>query len=131
MADHPNLDLCRRGYQAFAEADMATLTELISPDATWHIPGTSPLSGDHTGHEQIFGFFGGLGERSEGTFALAIQDMLANDDRGVVIVHVTAGGSSGRTLDQREVHELQIENGQVVDFRAYPADLPAADAYWG
>jgi ketosteroid isomerase-like protein len=43
---------------------------------------------------------------------------------------VTAGGSSGRTLDQREVHELQIENGQVVDFRAYPADLHAADAYW-
>jgi uncharacterized protein len=131
MADHPNLDLCRRGYQAFAQADMATLAELISPDATWHIPGKSSVSGDHTGHEQIFGFFAQLGERSEGTFALAIQDMLANDDRGVAIVHLTAGGSSGRTLDQREVHELTIENGQVVDFRAYSTDIDAEDAYWG
>ena len=39
VTEHPNVELARRGYDAFAKGDLATLTELIADDATWHALG--------------------------------------------------------------------------------------------
>jgi len=33
---HPNEDLVRRGYDAFARGDMDTLRELFDPGIVWH-----------------------------------------------------------------------------------------------
>jgi ketosteroid isomerase-like protein len=44
---HPNEELARRGYDAFARGDMDTLRELFDPEIVWHFPGRSPLAGDH------------------------------------------------------------------------------------
>jgi ketosteroid isomerase-like protein len=49
MAEHPNAERIRRAFDAFAQGDMATMTELIAEDTIWHIPGRGPLSGDHRG----------------------------------------------------------------------------------
>ena len=45
MTEHPNVELTRRGYDAFAKGDLATLSELIAEDAAWHVLGVGPLSG--------------------------------------------------------------------------------------
>jgi hypothetical protein len=55
MAEHPNVELTRRGYRAFSEGDM-TLTELIADDCVWHVGGNNVLTGDHKGREAIFGY---------------------------------------------------------------------------
>jgi ketosteroid isomerase-like protein len=39
MTEHPNVELTRRGYEAFAKADLAALAELIADDVTWHAQG--------------------------------------------------------------------------------------------
>ena len=41
MADHPNATLLRKGYAAFGQGDMATLTDLFSEDVVWHFPGNN------------------------------------------------------------------------------------------
>jgi hypothetical protein len=33
---HPNEELVRRGYEAFATGDMETLRELLDPEIVWH-----------------------------------------------------------------------------------------------
>ena len=40
---HPNEDLIRKGYQAFAAQDMATLNELFADDVVWHAQGRNQL----------------------------------------------------------------------------------------
>ena len=57
MADHPNLELLRRGYAAYGSGDMDTINELFADDVVWHVAGRNPLSGDYNGKEQVFGFF--------------------------------------------------------------------------
>ena len=42
---HPNEDLVRRGYEAFATGDMATLNEFFADDVVWHAPGRNELAG--------------------------------------------------------------------------------------
>ena len=45
MTEHPHVELTRRGYDAFAKGDLATLSELIADNVTWHVLGVGPLVG--------------------------------------------------------------------------------------
>ena len=76
---HPNEDLLRQGYQAFATDDIDTVLSLFAQDIVWHMAGTSQLAGDYRGHQQVVGFFGRIMELSGGTFRLDIHDVLAVD----------------------------------------------------
>ncbi len=68
MTEHPNIELTRRGYEAFAKGDLATLSELIAGDVTWHVLGVGLLSGTYHGRDEVFTFFGRLAEETAGTF---------------------------------------------------------------
>lgn len=68
MTDHANVDLVRRGYQAFGSGDMATLDALFADDVVWHVAGRSSMAGDFTGKAAVFGQFGQLMERTGGSF---------------------------------------------------------------
>ena len=82
---HPNEDLVRRGFDAFARGDVDTLRELIDQDAVWHAPGRNPLAGDHQGVEAILGFFARTMEITGGTFRAELHDVVADDEHAVAI----------------------------------------------
>ena len=63
-----NEDLVRRGYQAFSEGDMETLSSLYAPDAVHVATGNSPVSGEYRGVDAILAYYGTLFELSDGTF---------------------------------------------------------------
>ncbi len=130
MEEHPNVELSRRGYAAFGSGDMETLTELIAEDAVWHVGGRSPLAGDYEGREAVFGLFGQLAEKSEGTLKLEVHDILANDDHSVVLTRLTAGGSSGKTVSINTCDTAHIRDGQLVEFWTFGSDQYAWDEYW-
>jgi ketosteroid isomerase-like protein len=82
---HPNEELTRRGFDAFAKGDVDTLRKLFDQDAVWHVPGRNQLSGDHRGVDAILGFFGKTMELSGGTFRMEVHDVVANDDHAVAL----------------------------------------------
>jgi len=131
MAEHPNAALARRGYEAFGTGDMAVLAELIAEDAVWHLGGRNRLSGDYEGRDAIFGLFAELGQGSEGTMNIELHDVLANDEHVVVLTRVSAGGSSGKTLDVRTCDTSHVRDGQIVEFWSFGEDQYAWDEYWG
>ncbi len=100
MADHPNQELLRRGYAAYGAGDLDTVNALFADDIVWHVAGQSPIAGDYTGKEQVFGFFGKLQELSDGTSKIEVHDVLANDTHGVALVveSATRGGRSHEEL---------------------------------
>ena len=54
---HPNEELVRSAFDAFAKGDVDTLRESMNQDAVWYVPGRNQLSGDHRGVDAILGFF--------------------------------------------------------------------------
>jgi ketosteroid isomerase-like protein len=126
---HPNEDLLRKGYEAFAQGDLATLSDLLADDIVWHVPGSSPLAGEYRGKQEVFGFFGKIAELSGGNFRLEIHDVLANDKHGVALVKAS-GNRQGRTLNDNAVHVWDIEGGTPTGFWSYPGDQQAVDAFW-
>jgi ketosteroid isomerase-like protein len=129
MVDHPNLDLMRRGYAAYASGDLETISQLFADDVVWHVSGRSPLSGDYTGREQVFGFFGTLQELSGGTSRVEVHDLLADDEHGVAIV-TQSGTRNGRSYEGKVTHVLHLRDGKVTEFWDAYVDQYTADEFW-
>ena len=128
-----NIDNTRKGYKAFAEGDLATMTELIAPDCVWHVGGRSQLAGDYTGHDEIFGYFGKLMELTDGTFAVKLEDVGELEGTGMVVSLVTTSGTrNGQTISTRMM-ELGRSNdaGQIAECWWFPEDAYAGDEFFG
>jgi ketosteroid isomerase-like protein len=124
-----NAELIRRGYAAFARADLPTVFDIFDQDITWHVPGSSPLSGDYKGHGEVGGFFARTMELSGGTFAIDIQDVLAQQDQVVVLCTVSAE-RHGQSWSSPEVHVWRVAGGRAVAFREFQGDEQTEDAFW-
>jgi len=129
MTEHPNVELTRRGYAAFATGDLATMTELIADDVTWHATGAGPLSGTYHGRDEVFGFFGRLAEETAGTFRLDIHDVLANDEHAVALCTLSATrGTKSLQVPVANVHH--VRDGKVTEFWGATEDPEATIDFW-
>jgi len=129
MTEHPDVELARRGYEAFAKGDLATLTELLAKDAVWHVQTGGPLDGDYQGRDEVLGFFGRLAGETGGTFRLEVHDVLANDEHTVVLATLTAS-RRGKSIEVPVANVAHNRDGQVTEFWSAVADPKAALDFW-
>ena len=123
---HPNGELIREGYEAFAKGDMDTIPRLFDDDIQWHAAGVGPLSGDYKGKEAVFGFFGDLMERTESSFHQEIHAILADDDHVVVLTDY--GHDKPKPFSGHSVFVWHLRDGKVVECWDVPADQAGAAA---
>jgi ketosteroid isomerase-like protein len=129
MAEHPNAEAVRRGYSAFANADMEAIQSLFADDVVWHVGGRSPLTGDYRGKEAVLGFLGDLVSQTGGTYGGEVHDVIASDTHAAALVRET-GERQGKKLDQNSVHLYHVANGKVTEGWFYPGDPYADDEFW-
>jgi uncharacterized protein len=125
---HPNADLVRKGFEAFAEGDMATLDQIIADDAKWHAVGRTPLSGDFEGKEAIFGSFARVVQETD-SIKQDIHAILADDEHAVALVNgtITRGGT---TYAGQQVFVFHVRDGKATEVWVTQQDPYAADAFW-
>jgi uncharacterized protein len=125
-----NTDLLRRGYEAFNNADMATLNELFHDDSTWDSPGKGPLAGHRKGKLAVFNQFGRYGSETNGTFQARLKTIAVNEDGTVVGIHRNTGERNGKKLDVDCCIVFEFRDGQVISGKEYFFDLNSWDAFW-
>jgi hypothetical protein len=131
MTEHSNVQRIRDAYAAFAAADLAAALKDLAPDAVFHFNGSGPLSGDHTGINDISAALIGTFELTAGTQLLDITGVFADDHHGVVVLHETATRPDGATLDVEEVHVLAFDiEGRITDLWDLPNDPDAHDRFF-
>jgi uncharacterized protein len=123
-------EVVRRGYEAFNSGDIKALYELFDEKASWHTPGHNCVAGDHWGRAAVFAQFGRYGGETDGTFKVAVQQVLAGDDGCVVGLHRNSGQRNGRRLDVDCCIEFKVKDGRIVCGREHFFDLHAWDAFW-
>lgn len=126
---HPNEELVRKAYGAFAEDDMDLLRQLLADDIIFRIPGTSPVAGEYRGRDAVFGYLGKVMDRSGGTFRLELHDVIANDEH-VVGLTIQSGTRNLIHTTLRSVHVWHVQDGQLTELLEYP-EQPAFDEFWG
>ena len=130
---HPNVKLIRDLYEVharfYAGGDIDPVSELLADDISWHVPGRSPIAGHYQGKEQVLDYFRARSERARGTFRIEVRDVLANDERAVVL----AGGRAtrdGRSLTWETAGVFRIADGRVAECWLLPFDQYEFDEIW-
>ena len=92
-------------------------------------PGRGTLSGTYTGPAEIFGLWKRIAEHSGGGLQLELRDVLANDDRAVVLVSVR-GRRADRELDARQVAVFEFAHRVLRSATFIYEDPQAYEAFW-
>src|SRR5437899_882129 len=112
MADHPNVEIFRRGYAAFQNGDLDTVRALFTDDIVWNVAGHSHLAGAHKGVDNVINLFLRNFEETKGTFRVELHDVLANDEHGVALARVS-GEKDGKKLSDNYTHVVHFAGDRL------------------
>lgn len=129
MAEHPNAEVVRRGYEAFGRFDLEAIQNLFADGVVFHVAGRNMLTGEYAGKERVLGFLADLTTHTEGTYRLELHDVLGSDAHAVALVRET-GMRKGKQLEQNSVHLYHVSGGKVTEGWFYPSDVYADDDFW-
>jgi ketosteroid isomerase-like protein len=125
---HPNADLVRKGFDAMAAGDAATMGELIADDAKWHWPGTSRIPRDIEGKETILAMMAVMPEGTT-SWESDLHAVLADDEHAVALIKNTVV-RDGETFQNDLVQVFHISNGKLTEAWGTPIDYAAFEAIW-
>ena len=129
MSAQMNMTLAKAVWDALSVGDVEVLDELMAEKLLWHVPGKHRLSGTKTDRDQVMDYLGTLGEETD-VYDLELRDILVNDDRGLILYHVT-GKREGRSLDTYQMLLFQVEDNRITEAWSNPFDQHAVDNFWG
>ncbi len=96
MSEQDNIEVIKRGYEAFSAGDLETVMSLFDDDVEWVQPGESAVSGTFHGKAEMMEHLGRLAEKS---VTVKLNRLIADGDTVVALTEVTAGGETGQDAD--------------------------------
>jgi ketosteroid isomerase-like protein len=124
-----NVEMARKGYQAFNEQHIEDVMDTIDDDIVWHVGGDNPIAGEYKGKEALMGLFAKFGQLLEGTYEADVHDILASEDHTVVLGTYTAT-RRGRTHSARFVDIIHPRgDGKAKEFWRFYEDAAAEDEF--
>ena len=130
-ATSTDVDVVRAVFGAFATGDLATLSDLLHADATWHHHNDDRLGGIHRGTEAIIAYLTESALLTGGTLYAEPQSVIAGGDGHVaVLVRLSASRPDGRTMDGPQVVLVTVNGGRVRAIEQFVGDPAAVSAFW-
>lgn len=136
MNEQKNLEIVRRGYDAFGRGDINGLLTLFDDDIVWTSPGPPelPTAGTWRGRQQVAEFFAAV-DRVFEIQRFEPETFVAEGDRVIVLGSDTSRiKATGKVIDSAWAHAFTAKNGKIVAFQEYidtaavVAELQAAQA---
>jgi len=114
----------------YAGGSLDAVAELLADDIVWHVPGTSPIAGDHRGRDAVLAYFARRREFADHTFVMHPKGVLEDGEAVVQLVDGTATiGGEERWWSTAGVY--RVSGGLIAEVWLVPLDLDAFDAIWG
>ena len=124
-------DVVRAVFGAFASGDVATLSDLLHADATWHHHNDDRFGGIHRGAEAIIAYLTESALLTAGTLHAEPQSVMTGGEGHVaVLVRFSASRPDGRTIDCPQVLIVTVESGRVRAIEQFVGDPAAVAAFW-
>lgn len=126
---HPNAALMRKVDEALLAGDFAGFLTLHTEDVVMHIPGSSPLAGDHHGRDGLAAVFQKEVSMLDAPPEFDPLDNLGGDEHGgaVVIQRMQRGG---RSYEGLQVVIARVRDGQLAEVWFRPQDQEAFDQFF-
>jgi uncharacterized protein len=105
-----NIQLVRKGYEAFMAGDIETLMSLLDDNIEWIQPGQSSVSGTYHGKGEIGEYISRLAEQST---TVNPHRFIADGDTVVVLSETTSGGETSQDADVFTLRDGKLVRAQV------------------
>jgi hypothetical protein len=122
MAGEENLASAKQAYAAFSAGDAAGAMANMADDIVWITPGNSAISGTVHGKQEVGALWAKFAEHG---FITAPQYWFSDDQRVVVLTHVSMGGEEADSVDV-----LTFRDGKLVKFQN-ASDTAMAERIFG
>lgn len=130
MSEHPNVTRVRGGFASFSGSEPKLLLDLFAHDAVWHVPGTTSMSGDYRGLDEIVPFLRRTAQLTDGSYRVDLLWAVADDDHAVAVYRARGTRPDGRELDIEQALLIELRDGLWADIRAQPLDQAAFETFW-
>jgi ketosteroid isomerase-like protein len=118
-----------RQARFYAGGPSEPLREMLTEDIVWHVPGRSPIAGDHEGVENVIDYFERRRALARATFRVNVHEVMEHGD----LVVQLAGGTAelgGREVAWETVGVFSVRDGRIAEARLVPFDLYLFDEVW-
>ena len=123
-----NVDIVRRGYEAFREGGIEAAAELLDPDIEWIPPKESPHAGTYRGPNAVKSEVQEFTSPFEG-YEWEPREFIDAGDRVVVIgYHRGRGRQSGVEIGQEETHVWTLRQGRITRMEMFHERAEAFEA---
>jgi uncharacterized protein len=124
-------ELHRRQSAMYAGEAVDPVVELLAEDIVWHVPGRSPIAGDHRGTAAVVEYFERRRRLADATMQMRPGEVIAEGDAVAQFVTGTAvlGGESvsWQTIG---VYRLDAEQRRIREVWLVPLDAGLFDRIW-
>lgn len=128
MGAQEDIELVRKGYEAFIAGDLEWMNEHLHENVVWHSPGNNVLSGDYRGRESVLAFFAKSVQVALPEFNM--HDIVASDDHVVALFSINwRRNDNGETFEGRVAQVFHIENGQALEVWTMAEDQAGFDKF--
>ena len=123
-----NIELLKRGYEAFNRGDLDTAFELLDPEIEWVNDERVPFAGTYRGHDELRALFRDQQEVF-GEITMEPIEVFETGDQVVAFVRQRARGqASGAAVEITVGHLWTIRNGRAVRWQGFPEREKALEA---
>lgn len=124
-------ELHRRQGEMYAGGSIDAVVALLAEDIVWHVPGRSPIAGDHRGIEQVIDYFERRRRLANATMRMHPGEVIAEGDAVAQFVEGTAvlGGEqvSWQTIG---IYRVDIEHRWIREVWLVSLDSELFDKMW-
>lgn len=115
--------------RVYAGASLDPIRELLADDVVWHVPGASPIAGEHRGAEAVLGYMDARRRIMDGTFRVEVHGAAMIAGRVVQLAggHAVRGGEH---VTWETVGVFRVAGGRIAECWLIPFDQAAFDRIW-
>jgi ketosteroid isomerase-like protein len=124
-------ELHRRQGEMYAGGAVGPVVELLAEDVVWHVPGRSPIAGEHRGTAAVIEYFERRRRLADATMRMHPGEVISEGDSVAQFVTGTAvlGGEevSWQTIG---AYRLDAEHRRIREVWLVPLDADLFDRIW-
>jgi uncharacterized protein len=122
-------DFHRRQADFYAGGPEEGVGEMLAEDVRWHVPGTSPIAGEHVGRDEVLAYMRKRREIAESTMRMHPGATLVDDD---VVVQLVTGEATlhDRQVSWRTAGIYRFSEDRVAEVWLIPFEPELFDRIW-
>jgi uncharacterized protein len=113
----------------YAGGGLAPVEELLAEDVVWHVPGTSPIAGDHRGRDAVVAYFRHRRALAGGAMQV-VKKAEAHDEQALVQLADGAAPLGGHEVVWHTAGVYRVAGGRIAEAWLVPLDLAHFDRVW-